>query len=209
MNSPGPRAGRVLTITYIGLPLAGKTTSIKHAATSRDGSLLLFADLGFEGVAARKLQLLLPLDAGEWALLQTLSGAVWSPTAWKFLLANTDAVVYVVDGQEARAAEQKEFDGFVLRAIGVSLFRISDCPLVIQINKQDLMSERRISELAVRYRKLAPAAFTSLAPAGLGSVEVLETAISAVRKRNAARPHKMDGQVSLELRRWDPFETRE
>ena len=89
------------SLVLYGPPLAGKRTIIENVGRARDASFSLFTvTAGEPPVPHRVLQAVFQ-DGGH-VLLLTISGAVWSPSAWRHLFEGSEGLLMVLDSQPTR-----------------------------------------------------------------------------------------------------------
>lgn len=189
-----------LKIVYYGPGLGGKTTNIEHihrrTRKEHRGKLLALT-----GPSERTLFFdLLPMNIGwykDYALrvhLCSVPGQIAQERVRQLVLRNVDGVVFVVDCQPQRVADNQQSMRDLdhnLRLLGIE----SAClPAVVQLNKRDLVGPRGIAEARTALR-LPPEVVQVVASAARGE-GVFET-LKAILKECLAT-------VDLDLPRDSP-----
>jgi signal recognition particle receptor subunit beta len=186
----------VLRIVYDGPAHAGKTTNVRlvheRVLAGREGVL---ESPGSEGRATEFF------DFRDFAgglldglrvccLVLSVPGQVERHGRRRMLLKDADAVVFVADGAPERIVENRA----MLRSL-VSMIDPAETPLVLQINKADLLTER--AERVVEALRLGPDTtwFTARAHEGTG---VTDTFLGALRLATArARALRASGRLPV------------
>ncbi|MBL9116945.1 MAG: GTPase domain-containing protein [Verrucomicrobiaceae bacterium] len=166
-------------IVYCGCSLSGKSTNLSqvyqrlepstgkmstHTAGPDRTILLEFEASGFE---------LIP-DYGTAFQLCTVPGqAVYSATT-TLLLRNADAVVFVVDSQTDRQAENLKAWQNLERAIKHAGLAYADLPLILQYNKRDLPTAAPIDYLEYLFNH-RPSKFLSIESDAVAGRNVMAT----------------------------------
>lgn len=175
-----------LKIVYYGAALSGKTTNLQyiHAHTpaklrgrlislkTQQERTLLFDFLQLE---MGKVNNLKPKFK-----LYTVPGQVYYAASRRLILQGTDGVVFVVDSQAGRLAENLEA-WYTMEQHLVELGHdISRFPIIVQLNKRDLPHVLATSELRRQLDIKQRPCFEASALQGSGVFDTLKAAMNAV-----------------------------
>jgi signal recognition particle receptor subunit beta len=178
-----------LKIVYYGPALSGKTTNLEYIHRSIDPRLrselislktqedrtLFFDFLQLETGRVRGLK--------PKFNLYTVPGQVIYAATRKLVLEGADGVVFVADSQADRLQANIALLGNLAVYLGRSGHDLSDYPLVLQCNKQDLPNALPPEELKGRLRQGSVPCLGSVATRGVGVFETLKTTINLVVSR--------------------------
>ncbi len=178
-----------LKIVYYGPPLGGKTTNLEYVYGAIDPRLrselislktqedrTLFFD--FLQLALAPVRGLKPKFN-----LYTVPGQVIYAATRKLVLEGADGVVFVADSQKWRLDENVALLDNLAVHLGRSVRGLSDYPLVLQCNKQDLRDVFSPEELRGRLTRDHVPCLGSVATQGTGVFETLKMAINLVISR--------------------------
>lgn len=178
-----------LKIVYYGPALGGKTTNLEYiygsvdprlrseliSLKTQDDRTLFFDFLQLEVGSIRGLK--------PKFNLYTVPGQVIYAATRKLVLEGADGVVFVADSQTGRLNENIALLDSLAVHVGRSVQGLSDYPLVLQCNKQDLPDVLSPEELRRRLRQDHVPCVGSVATVGKGVFETLKTAIKLVVSR--------------------------
>ncbi|NJM06449.1 gliding-motility protein MglA [Candidatus Gracilibacteria bacterium] len=175
-----------LKIVYYGPALSGKTTNLQyiHARTpphmrgrlislkTQQERTLLFDFLQLE---MGKVHNLKPKFK-----LYTVPGQVYYAASRKLILQGTDGVVFVVDSQAGRLADNQE-SWYTMEQHLVELGHdLSTFPIIVQYNKRDMPHVLSVSELKRQLAVDGRPQFEAAAARGAGVFDTLKAAMNAV-----------------------------
>lgn len=182
-----------LKLVYYGPALSGKTTNLQyiHARTPQNmrGRLISLKTqqdrtllFDFLQIEMGKVNNLKPKFK-----LYTVPGQVYYEASRRLILQGTDGVVFVVDSQAGRLAENQE-SWYTMEQHLIELgCDINTFPIIVQFNKRDLPHVLPTSELRRRLDIGARPCFEAAAASGTGVFDTLKAAmtsvVSQVRKR--------------------------
>lgn len=178
-----------LKVVYYGPALSGKTTNLEYIHASLDPRLRTelvslknredrtlffeFLQLGLGRVEGLKPKF----------NLYTVPGQVIYAATRKLVLEGADGVVFVADSR----ADRLRANVALLRSLAVYLSRmghsLSDYPLVLQCNKQDLPNAMDPEELRSRLRQDSVPCLGSVATEGVGVFDTLKMIINLVVRK--------------------------
>jgi signal recognition particle receptor subunit beta len=178
-----------LKIVYYGPALGGKTTNLEYIYGSIDPRLrselvslktqedrtLFFDFLQLEVGSIRGLK--------PKFNLYTVPGQVIYAATRKLVLEGADGVVFVADSQMHRLKDNMDLLDSLAVHVGGSRQGLSDFPLVLQCNKQDLSDIFSPEELRRRLGQDHVPCMGSVATQGTGVFETLKTTINLVVSR--------------------------
>lgn len=192
-----------IDVAYVGLPLAGKSTSVMHFAAAASGSVVLSR----ARYLAREIVSVIPSsDADQPAVVvRTYSGAVWSAAVWEFQVAAADGVVVVLDPQPSIANDQLLLLRRLHRVIDRSSFEPARFPIAFQINKSDLVPKPDQASLLGDLWDGSGRTFQSCALKGVGVREPLESCLSQVKEARAVLARGLPRPAALALYEWSPL----
>ena len=171
---------RLIVISYVGAPLAGKSTSLhflaKHLPNARlswrrrlvDREMVVEADH--------------PASKDVRVHIKTTGGAVWFPASWKMLLSEADALVLVLDAQAGRGEQQAEFLIELEDAIGKGRLD-GRIPIVVQVNKVDLAADGGVMAASIAGEQRQR--FSSVGIRGSGVLEAFRAAVDVAMAASA------------------------
>lgn len=178
-----------LKLVYYGASLCGKTTNLEfihaHLAPQARGQLIslktredrtIFFD--FMQIELGSIQGLVPKFS-----LYTVPGQVYYLASRKLVLQGADGVVFVIDSQAHRLAENVEAWQNLkanLRALGHDP---SHFPTVIQYNKRDAPDALPVQALRSRFACNGLAQVEAIASQGVGVFETLKPALGVIVRR--------------------------
>lgn len=175
-----------LKVVYYGPSLGGKTTNLEYIHGTIDPKLRSEL-VSLKTQEDRTLFFdFLQLELGHIRGLKpkfnlyTVPGQVIYAASRKLVLEGADGVVFVADSQAERVQDNID----LLANLGIYLSKIgqglSDYPLVLQCNKQDLPSALQPEVLRSRLRQNGIPCVGSVATEGEGVFETLKTIINLV-----------------------------
>ena len=165
---------RELTIIYEGCGLAGRSESIRHVDRALGGTALKthLSDSGGTWVRAQ-------VNTAEGSvILQAVYGGVFDPDNRARLLAESDAVVFVVDSQRERFEANVE----AIEHVQAFFAEHGSRGVVIQWNKRDF-SNRLDLETLSRLNVWHAPEFETVASKGRGVLEAFNAAVALARLR--------------------------
>ncbi len=178
-----------LKIVYYGPALGGKTTNLEYIYGSIDPRLRSEL-ISLKTKEDRTLFFdFLQLELGPVKGLKpkfnlyTVPGQVIYAATRKLVLEGADGVVFVADSQRGRLEENIALLDSLAVYLGRSIRGLSDYPLVLQCNKQDLRDVLSPEELRGRLTRDDVPCVGSVATQGTGVFETLKTAIKLVMSR--------------------------
>jgi mutual gliding-motility protein MglA len=175
-----------LKVVYYGPALSGKTTNLQyiHARTpahlrgrlvslkTQQDRTLLFDFLQLE---MGKVHNLKPKFK-----LYTVPGQVYYAASRKLILQGTDGVVFVVDSQAGRLAENQEA-WYTMEQHLIELgHNINTFPLIVQFNKRDMPYALPVAELKRQLGIEKQPTFEAAALRGVGVFDTLKAAMNAI-----------------------------
>lgn len=195
-------------VTVIGLPLAGKSTFVRHVASSRHASAFT-RRVGYRGFAARECGCFISLSAWGFdedaMLIRTFAGAVWQDSAWTIAVAESDGLIVMMDPQSSRTAEHVAMLDQLARRLTVARFDGADLPVVATIGKPDLATA---TELEAARALLSPRGWQTVVHSGTDGAGVhaaVAILASKLIERRRSLPLVQDGPEALLQSSWDPF----
>jgi signal recognition particle receptor subunit beta len=178
-----------LKIVYYGPALGGKTTNLEYIYGSIDPRLRSEL-ISLKTQEDRTLFFdFLQLELGPVKGLKpkfnlyTVPGQVIYAATRKLVLEGADGVIFVADSQRWRLDENVALLDSLAVHLGRSIRGLSDYPLVLQCNKQDLRDVFSPVELRGRLTRDHVPCLGSVATQGRGVFETLKTAINLVISR--------------------------
>lgn len=166
-------------IVYYGPSLGGKTTLLRqvHArlAQNRTGRLVTIATENDRTLFFDFLPVELGAIGGFTVRFQIYSvpGQTFYRASRRLMLSGADGVVFVVDSQAERKAENVESLKNLYDNLKLYGRRLADIPLVFQYNKRDLPSAMKIAELEATFNPRQRPSFETIASTGGGIFEPL------------------------------------
>ncbi|MBX7191374.1 MAG: GTPase domain-containing protein [Sandaracinaceae bacterium] len=175
----------LIRVVYWGVGLSGKTTNLQHLYAHtpperRSAMRSMPTD------DARILSFTLTASTPQWPTrleLCTVPGAVFFDVTRRELLARADAVVFVVDSQEARLAQAIE----AARELAPWRAAHGERPVVFQYNKRDLPTALACESLDHALQRGDAPRIEAIATQGEGVFETLRTCVAHLRARRARR----------------------
>ena len=178
-----------IKIVYYGPPCSGKTTNLEQihdrmagrnknklvSLKTQEDRTLFFDFLQLETGRVRGLR--------PKFNLYTVPGQVIYAATRKLVLEGADGVVFVADSRADRLKENRALLGNLAIHLGRSGQDLSDYPLVLQCNKQDLPGALPPEELKGLLRQGRVPSLGSVATRGVGVFETLRVAINLVVSR--------------------------
>ncbi|NJN18620.1 MAG: GTPase domain-containing protein [Oscillochloris sp.] len=175
-----------LKLVYYGPALSGKTTNLQyiHARTPANlrGRLISLKTQQERTLLFDFLQ----LEMGKVANLKpkfklyTVPGQVYYAASRRLILQGTDGVVFVVDSQAGRLAENQE-SWYTMEQHLIELgHNITNFPIIVQLNKRDLPHTIPAAELKRQLDIGNRPCFESSALTGAGVFDTLKSAMNAV-----------------------------
>lgn len=175
-----------LKIVYYGAALSGKTTNLQHIH-ARTPANLRGRLISLKTQQERTLLFdFLQLEIGKVNNLKpkfklyTVPGQVYYAASRRLILQGTDGVVFVVDSQAGRLAENQE-SWYTMEQHLIELGQdISTFPIIVQLNKRDLPHVLSPAELRRQIDIQQRPCFEASALQGPGVFDTLKAAMNAV-----------------------------
>ncbi len=175
-----------LKIVYYGAALSGKTTNLQHIH-ARTPAKLRGRLISLKTQQERTLLFdFLQLEMGKVNNLKpkfklyTVPGQVYYAASRRLILQGTDGIVFVVDSQAGRLAENQE-SWYTMEQHLIELGQdISTFPIIVQFNKRDLPHVLSTSELRRQIDVQKRPCFEASALQGNGVFDTLKSAMNAV-----------------------------
>lgn len=192
---------RLFVITYIGLPLSGRTTTLA-ALARRHGAQIATRFVECD----RELHAMwsnAPTKMPSVVDLRANSGPAMQGALHKMQAATSDGLVLVVDPLPERADDQKRFFNELAGALEAGRFDTA-LPVAIQINKRDL-ADPASAHAVIDATPFADAPrFVTCALRDEGLDAPLESVLRRVA--DIEPPSSMSGERGLALNAFDPFD---
>lgn len=193
-----------VNLVYYGAALSGKTTNLEqiHARTSAAIRSEMFTLNTHEDrtIFFDFIQIELGNIGGLKPKfgLYTVPGQVYYAATREAVLRRADGIVFVVDSQASRLAENQAAWNDLERNLAGMGQRLDKFPVVIQFNKRDLPDALPIEKLRQALGMPAFPYFEAVASRGIGAPETLQAAMRLVlaevqRKLSAARSAQAGG----------------
>lgn len=175
-----------LKLVYYGPALSGKTTNLQYIH-ARTPAHLRGRLISLKTQQERTLLFdFLQLEMGKVANLKpkfklyTVPGQVYYAASRRLILQGTDGVVFVVDSQAGRLAENQE-SWYTMEQHLIELGHdITTFPIIIQFNKRDLPHVLPIAELRRQLDVGNRPCFEAAAMSGHGVFDTLKAGMNAV-----------------------------
>lgn len=175
-----------LKIVYYGAALSGKTTNLQFIY-ARTPSNLRGRLISLKTQQDRTLLFdFLQLEIGKVANLKpkfklyTVPGQVYYAASRRLILQGADGVVFVVDSQAGRMAENEE-SWYTMEQHLIELgYDLNTFPIVVQFNKRDLPHALPVQELRRRLPVEGRPCFEAAAIKGYGVFDTLKASMNSV-----------------------------
>jgi signal recognition particle receptor subunit beta len=175
-----------LKIVYYGPALSGKTTNLQYIH-ARTPAHLRGRLISLKTQQERTLLFdFLQLEMGKVSNLKpkfklyTVPGQVYYAASRRLILQGTDGIVFVVDSQAGRLAENQE-SWYTMEQHLIELGHdISTFPIIIQFNKRDLPHTLPVAELRRQLDLGSRPSFEAAAVNGSGVFDTLKATMNAV-----------------------------
>lgn len=175
-----------LKIVYYGPALSGKTTNLQYIH-ARTPAHLRGRLISLKTQQERTLLFdFLQLEMGKVSNLKpkfklyTVPGQVYYAASRRLILQGTDGVVFVVDSQAGRLAENQE-SWLTMEQHLIELGHdISTFPIIVQLNKRDLPHVLPAAELRRQLEIGGRLCFEASATTGAGVFDTLKASMNAV-----------------------------
>jgi len=175
-----------LKIVYYGPALSGKTTNVEYIHANVDPSLRTEL-VSLKTQEDRTLFFdFLQLELGRVGGLKpkfnlyTVPGQVIYAASRKLVMEGADGVVFVADSQAHRLRDNIDLLGNLAIYLARRGQALSDYPLVMQCNKQDLPNALPPDELRSRLKQYSMPCLGSVATVGVGVADTLKMIINLV-----------------------------
>ncbi|MEQ8279004.1 MAG: MglA protein [Deltaproteobacteria bacterium] len=178
-----------LKIVYYGPALSGKTTNIQALHAMLDpaarGRLMTLDTKGDRTLFFDLLPVHFSTRSGFKVKIKlfTVPGQVMHESTRRIVLASTDTVCFIADGQRSQRAANNEAYAGMLRNLKSQGLDPGEVPIVIQFNKMDLGDVLTDEELADYERRGSEPVFKASAIRGEGVVETLKGGMSLLWQR--------------------------
>ncbi|MEQ9496460.1 MAG: MglA protein [Deltaproteobacteria bacterium] len=178
-----------LKIVYYGPALSGKTTNIQALHAMLDpaarGRLMTLDTKGDRTLFFDLLPVHFSTRSGFKVKIKlfTVPGQVMHESTRRIVLASTDTVCFIADGQRSQRAANNEAYAGMLRNLKSQGLDPAEVPIVIQFNKMDLGDVLTDEELADYERRGSEPVFKASAIRGEGVVETLKGGMSLLWQR--------------------------
>ncbi|NIN65587.1 MAG: gliding-motility protein MglA [Anaerolineae bacterium] len=175
-----------LKVVYYGPSLSGKTTNLEYIHANIDpklrSELVSLKTHGDRTLFFDFLQLELGRIRGLKPKfnLYTVPGQVIYTASRKLVLEGADGVVFVADSQADRLRDNSDLMGSLATHLSNMGHRVTDYPIVLQCNKQDLPDALPPENLRSRLRQDDMPCLGSVATEGVGVFETLKMIINLV-----------------------------
>jgi signal recognition particle receptor subunit beta len=175
-----------LKIVYYGPALSGKTTNLQYIH-ARTPAHLRGRLISLKTQQERTLLFdFLQLEMGKVSNLKpkfklyTVPGQVYYAASRRLILQGTDGVVFVVDSQAGRLAENQE-SWLTMEQHLIELGHdISTFPIIVQFNKRDMPHVLSVNEMRRHLELGSRPCFEASAVKGTGVFDTLKAAMNAV-----------------------------
>lgn len=178
-----------LKIVYYGPALSGKTTNIQALHAMLDpaarGRLMTLDTKGDRTLFFDLLPVHFSTRSGFKVKIKlfTVPGQVMHESTRRIVLASTDAVCFIADGQRAQRAANNEAYAGMMRNLKSQGLDSAEVPIVIQFNKMDLPDVLTDEDIADYERRGPEPVFKASAIRGEGVVETLKGGMSLLWQR--------------------------
>ncbi len=178
-----------LKIVYYGPALSGKTTNIQALHAMLDpaarGRLMTLDTKGDRTLFFDLLPVHFSTRSGFKVKIKlfTVPGQVMHESTRRIVLASTDTVCFIADGQRSQRAANNEAYAGMLRNLKSQGLDPAEVPIVIQFNKMDLADVLTDEEVADYERRGSEPVFKASAIRGEGVVETLKGGMSQLWQR--------------------------
>ena len=175
-------------IVYFGPASAGKTTSVNYIHSklkhdcrgelkdsgSRDARLHFFDFMPHEigSVDGYRVRF----------HIYTVTGEVSSPATWKMVLKGADGVVFVADADPERYETNKKHFDLLQEQLQISSMSPEDIPLVVQMNKVDMLSQPVPEDTVAMFRKEGIEVIPSVAKHGEGVLAAVSLLVKRIMR---------------------------
>lgn len=169
-----------LKVVYYGPALSGKTTNIQAMHELLDptarGRLMTLDTKGDRTLFFDLLPLHFSTRSGFKVKLKlfTVPGQVMHESTRRIVLAGTDAICFIADGQKGQRAHNNEAYAGMLRNLRANGIDADKVPIVIQFNKLDLPGALTPEQVADYGSRGKEPVFQAVAIRGAGVVETLK-----------------------------------
>ena len=174
-----------LKIAYHGPGLGGKTTNLRWLESTLPASQrgdLLTLDTATERTLFFDFMLVKLGSVEGFATrlhLFTVPGQAYYDASRKLILRGVDAVVFVVDSQPERLAENEESLRLLAKDLADMGVPADEIPVVVQYNKRDMPDCVPVEDLEPRFNPTGAPYFQAIARHGVGVMPTLRTAVAA------------------------------
>lgn len=178
-----------LKVVYYGPALSGKTTNIQalHGLLdpSARGRLMTLDTKGDRTLFFDLLPVHFSTRSGFKVKIKlfTVPGQVMHESTRRIVLAATDAVCFIADGQRSQRANNNEAYAGMLRNLKANQIDPERIPIVIQFNKLDLPDTLTEEEIAEYERRGKEPVFRATAIRGEGVIDTLRGALALLWRR--------------------------